>query len=136
MALDPVTAILNVGNSLIDRLIPDKSAAAAAKATLLQMQVQGDLAQLQGQLEINKTEAASQSIFVAGWRPAIGWICGMALMSDFIVRPLFTWVASLWGHPVAYPPLDLSDLIPLLLGMLGLTAARSYDKSQGTANGH
>lgn len=136
MALDPITAVLNIGNTLLDRLLPDKQQNEAAKAALLTMQVQGELQQIAGQLEVNKVEAGNQSVFVAGWRPAVGWICGVALFSDFVVRPLFTWIAALAGHPMAYPPLDLSDLIPLLLGMLGLTAARSYDKTQGTANGH
>lgn len=136
MALDPVTAVLNIGNSILDRLLPDKQANEAAKAALLQMQVQGELAQIAGQLEVNKAEAGSNSVFVAGWRPFVGWICGAALASDFMVRPLLTWIAALCGHPIVYPALDLSDLLPLLMGLLGLGAMRSFDKSQGTGNGH
>jgi hypothetical protein len=136
MAFDPITAVLNIGNSIIDRLLPDKQANEAAKAAMLQMQLQGEFAQLQGQLEINKAEAVSQSVFVAGWRPGVGWCCVIALASDFVVRPFATWIAALLGHPIAYPPLDLSELLPLLTGLLGLGAMRSYDKSQGTGNGH
>lgn len=136
MALDPVTAALNIGSTILDRILPDKQANAAAKAALVQMQVQGELAQLAGQMEVNKVEAANASVFVAGWRPYIGWICGTALVSDFIVRPLFTWIASLAGHPVMYPALDTSTLLTLLTGMLGFGAMRSYDKVNGTGNGH
>lgn len=136
MALDPVTAILNVGNSLIDRLLPNKEENDKAKAALLQMQIQGDLNAILGQIEVDKTEAASQSLFVAGWRPAVGWCCAAALTYQFLVSPLGTWVAALSGHPVAAPSLDLGSLMTLLLGMLGMGALRSYDKTQGTGNGH
>jgi hypothetical protein len=136
MALDPITAVLSIGESLIDKLIPDKTAAAAAKASLLAMQTQGELAQIAGQLDVDKTEAASQSIFVAGWRPAVGWTCAFGLAYQYIISPLGTWIAALLHHPVAAPSLDLGSLMTLLLGMLGMGALRSYDKTQGVANGH
>ena len=136
MAFDPITAVLDVGKSLIDRLIPDKAANDAAKAALLQMQVSGELAQIQGQLEVDKTEAASQSMFVAGWRPYIGWICGTGLGYQFIGRPLFQATTDLFGSHIAWQSLDLGTLMTLLFGMLGMGAMRSYDKSQGTGNGH
>lgn len=136
MALDPLTAILNIGDALIDRLLPDKAQAAAAKAQLVQMQVQGELAELQGQLEINKVEAASNSIFVAGWRPFIGWVCGGALIFDTIVRPMLNWISALAGHALNAPALDMATLLPLLGGLLGFGAMRSYDKLQGNDNGH
>lgn len=135
-ALDPVTAILNVGNSLIDRLLPDKQANDKAKADLLQLQLSGQLAEIQGQLEINKAEAANNSVFVAGWRPWIGWIAGAALAEDMILRPLLQQISTLCGHPIILQPLDISTLLTLLGGLLGFGAMRSYDKSQGTGNGH
>ena len=136
MAFDPITAVLDVGKSLIDRLIPDKAANDAAKAALLQMQVSGELAQIQGQLEVDKTEAASQSMFVAGWRPYIGWICGTGLGYQFIGRPLFQATTDLFGSHIAWQSLDLGTLMTLLFGMLGMGAMRSFDKTQGAANGH
>lgn len=136
MALDPLTTILNIGNTLIDRLLPDKTQAAAAKAQLVQLQVQGELNELQGQLEINKVEAASNSVFVAGWRPFIGWVCGGALIFDTMLRPLVNWISALARHPLNAPALDMGTLIPLLGGLLGFGAMRSYDKSQSTDNGH
>jgi hypothetical protein len=136
MALDPVTAILNVGNSLIDRLLPDKQANDKAKADLLTMQVAGEFAQIQGQLEVDKIEAANTSIFVAGWRPFIGWVCGVAIAEDMIFRPLLQQVSALFNHPIVLSPLDMGTLISLLMGMLGFGAMRSFDKKVGTDNGH
>ena len=136
MAIDPVTAILNVGNSLIDRLIPDKAANDKAKADLLQMQIAGELAQIQGQIDTNKAEAANVNMFVAGWRPAVGWVCALALGWDTIIRPTISWGAALFNHPLNLQPLDLSTLLPLLLGMLGLGAARTVEKLNGVNAGH
>ena len=136
MALDPVTAILNVGNALIERLIPDKNAQEQAKIALIQMQAQGELSQLAGQLEINKAEASSPNLFVAGWRPAVGWTCAAGLVSQFIVSPLATWLASLLGHPIAYPNLDMGTLLTLLFGMLGLGGLRTYEKTQDVVSKH
>lgn len=135
-----VTSILSVGATLIDRLIPDKTAAAAAKAELIKMQAQGELDQMAGQLQVNAAEAQSSSPFVAGWRPFIGWICGIALAVDFIVRPLFSWACNLAHHPAEFPTLDMTELMPLVLGMLGMTAAHAWEgvkngqNSQGSTN--
>lgn len=134
---DPITAVANVVNTVLDRVLPNKEANDAAKLQLAQMQLQGDLAQITGQLDIDKAEAASNSTFVAGWRPFIGWACGSALVSDMIVRPIFTWLASLFHASMqSFPTLDLSQLMPLMITMLGMGAMRSYDKTQGTGNGH
>lgn len=102
----------------------------------IQLQLQSKLqdqiqAQLQGQLDTNKQEAASQKIFIAGWRPFIGWICGSGLGIQFIVNPIVTWIAALAKHPVAFPSLDLGTLMTLLFGMLGLGAMRTYEKTNG-----
>jgi hypothetical protein len=139
MALDPVTALLSLGSSLIDRLIPDKSAAAAAKAQLVQMQIGGELAEIQGQITVDNTEAASNSIFVAGWRPAVGWCCALAFFYVFILQP-FAVTVAVFCHSTfdasKLPSMDVADMMPVLLGLLGLGAMRSYDKAQGTGNGH
>lgn len=97
-------------------------------ASKLQDQVN---AQLQGQLDIDKQEAASQSTFVSGWRPFIGWICGAGLGVQFLLNPIVTWIAALAKHPVQFPTLDLGTLLTLLFGMLGLGAMRTYEKVQG-----
>ena len=139
MALDPITAAINLGSTLIDRLIPDKTAAAAAKAQLLEMQTKGELDQITGQLTVDQNEANSKSTFVAGWRPFVGWACGAAFVYVYIFQPMcqFALVAFKVNFDVAkMPNLDIADMMPVLLGMLGLGAMRSYDKVNGAGNGH
>ena len=136
MAIDPVTAALDLGGKLIDRFLPDKAANDAAKAELVRMQLAGELASIQGQLDTNKTEAASASVFVAGWRPFVGWIAGAALAEDMIIRPLLQQVSTLFGHPIVLQPLDVSTLLTLLGGLLGFGAMRSFDKTVGGSSGH
>lgn len=139
MAFDPITAIANVANTVLGRVLPDKPAQDQAKIQLLQMQLTGELQQLTGQLEVNKTEAASNSIFVAGWRPYIGWICGTGLGYQFLARPILQMFMDLtirWHPATQMVNLDMGTLIALLTGMLGLGAARTIEKVNGVANGH
>lgn len=139
MALDPVTAILNIGNTIIDRLIPDKTQAAALKGQLIQSEVNGDLAAAHDQLNVDAIEAASQSVFVAGWRPFVGWSCGAAVAYSYVLQPLLVSLFVLFGKAVdttKLPHLDMVTLIGLLTTMLGMAGLRSYDKVQGTDNGH
>jgi hypothetical protein len=125
---------------ILDRVLPDKAASEAAKLKVMELTQSGELAQLDadvklatGQMDINKIEAANPSLFVSGWRPAIGWICGSALGVQFLVAPLATWVAGLFGHPVVFPSLDMGTLMTLLAGMLGLGTLRTVEKTQGVA---
>jgi len=87
-----------------------------------------------GQLNINKAEATNPHIFVAGWRPAIGWVGAMALAYQFILYPLITWswVAAGYAIDTAPPMIDASELYPIILGMLGIGTMRSWDKFKGT----
>lgn len=131
--MNPLALILDLGNTIIQRVFPDPAQAASAKLELMKLQQSGELAQITGQLEINKVEAASSSIFVAGWRPFIGWVCGMALAYQYLVRPLAIGIAAAMGHPLpALPGLD-DNLWQLLLGMLGMGGLRTFEKTQGVA---
>lgn len=133
MSLDPVTALLDIGGKVIDRLWPDPTQAAQAKLELFKLQQSGELAQITGQMDINKTEAASTSVFVSGWRPAIGWICGAALAYQYIIRPFVSWGVIAAGHPLPpMPGLD-DNLWQLLLGMLGLGGLRTFEKINNVA---
>ena len=141
MALDPVTAALNIGGKLIDKFFPDPQAKQEAQIKLMEMAQQGEFkaldAELQmglGQLEINKAEAASGSLFVAGWRPAVGWICVIGLAYAFLAQPMLEWYSGIKEFP-APPHMDLSVLITLLLGMLGLGGMRTTEKFKGVARG-
>ena len=114
----PIAALLSFGSTLIDKFFPDPNQAAQAKATLLEMQTKGELDQMLGQLEINKAEASSSSTFVAGWRPAIGWVCALALAYQYLFKPLMTWGATVTGYTVPpMPGLD-DNLWQLMMGML------------------
>lgn len=129
---------------IINKLIPDKAAQAAAAEKLQALAAAGELQQEMTQLtaitaaqsDVDKVEAASSSIFVAGWRPFIGWTCGAALVLDFVIGPLATWGASIAGHPIAFPQLDMDTLMPLLTGMLGMGTLRTVEKIKGVQSKH
>lgn len=141
MALDPLTAALDIGSKLIDRLWPDPAQRDAAKLELLKMQQSGELAQLtadteiaKGQLAVNAAEAASGNLYASSWRPTVGYACVVGLVYSFLVQPLLPWFAALAGHPVApLPELDTSVLMTLLLGMLGIGGMRTAEKVKGVA---
>ena len=128
MSYDPVTALFEVGSKVLDRILPDPAQQAAAKLELMKLQQNGELAQITGQMEINKVEAASSSIFVSGWRPSIGWVCGAGFAVQFVIGPLAEWGSTLAGHPVKFPQMDTGTMMPLLLGMLGLGGLRTAEK--------
>jgi len=133
MALDPVSALLDIGGKVMDRLWPDPVQAAAAKLELFKLQQSGELAQIAGQMDVNKAEAANPNVFVSGWRPFIGWVCGLGFGVQFVFGPLAEWGSALYGHPVKFPPMDTGTMMPLLLGMLGLGGLRTAEKIQGVA---
>lgn len=133
------TLIPLLGN-LLDKFFPDPAAANDAKLKLMQMAQTGELAQLDadlklatGQIEVNKTEAASNSLFVSGWRPFIGWICGAAFAFKFIGGPLLVVVSQYAGHPVTLPEFDFTEMSTILLGMLGLGGLRTVEKVKKVA---
>ena len=128
MAFDPVSAVLDIGGKLIDRLWPDPTKAAEAKLELIKLQQSGELAIIAGQLKINEIEAANPSIFVSGWRPAVGWVCTIGLAMQFLVAPIVTWGALIIGYPITLPPLDLGFLATMLGGILGLGGMRTVEK--------
>jgi hypothetical protein len=133
MALDPVSALLDIGGKVMDRLWPDPAQAAAAKLELFKLQKSGELAVIAGQLDINKAEAANPSVFVSGARPFILWVCGSGFAIQFVVGPLAEWGSALYGHPVKFPQMDMATLMPLLLGMLGLSGYRTIERVNGVA---
>ena len=133
MALDPITAAMDIGGKLNDRLWPDPAQGAAAKLELIKLQQSGDLAQMTGQLEINKIEAANANMFVSGWRPAIGWVCALALLYQYLVRPLAVAIFAAVGHPLPVMPGLDENLWQLMMAMLGMGGLRTFEKVQGVA---
>ena len=132
--MDPITAIVTVGSQLITRLFPDPAQAAAANLELTKMQMSGELAQITGQLDINKVEAASTSVFVSGWRPVVGWVCGLGLGYVAIVEPIARFIATMVGYTGNFPVIDTTITMQVLMGMLGLAGMRSFDKKNGVAS--
>jgi uncharacterized membrane protein len=136
MSLDPITAILDIGGKVIDKIFPDKTQADAAKFKLLELEKAGELAQLAGQLEINKVEAASSSKFIAGWRPFIGWICGCAFAWQFVAGPILVWALTVYGKVTTLPVINTALMVELLLAMLGIGGLRTYEKLKNVAGDH
>jgi hypothetical protein len=82
------------------------------------------------QVELNAKEAQHSSMFVAGWRPFLGWVCGLGFAMNFLVAPVGTFIAASAGYPdVIFPQADVSTMMPILLGMLGLGGYRTYEKT-------
>ena len=133
--MDPITAILGIGNKLIDHFFPDSNQAAAAKLELLKMQQNGDLQVMASQMEINKIEAQNPSLFVSGWRPFIGWVCGISLTYAAIIEPLSRFLAQvLFKYTGTFPVIDTTLTLQILLGLLGLAGMRSWEKKEGVAS--
>jgi len=136
---NPVSAavggVVQVIGKVLDKVIPDPAAKAAAVLELSKLQQTGELAVLateaglaQGQIDINKIEAATDGIFKGGWRPFMGWVCGAAFAYQFIGRPFLVWLSPALGVPAGPPALDMGDLMTVLMGMLGLGGMRTYER--------
>jgi hypothetical protein len=124
-----IPALLPIIGDVIGRFLPeDKEAAAKAKQEIEQ-QLTTHLAQIDlAQLEINKAEASHRSIFVAGWRPMIGWTCGLALAYTYVIQPIAVFILGQTGHLIVLPTLSMSEMMPVLMGMLGLGGLRTFEK--------
>ena len=131
--MDPVTILLGLGSQLIERLFPDPTQAAAAKLQLLQLQQSGQLAEMTALTDINKVEAGNTSILISGWRPGLGWICVAACGWNWIGLPIAKVLFIALGYKLALDPADLSQMLPVLMGMLGLSGLRTVEKINGVA---
>jgi len=116
---------------LLDKFIEDKdkkNAIAHKIATMAQEHAQ-ELSK--AQIEVNKKEAEHKSLFVAGWRPAVGWVCCLGMASNFLVIPMANFALALSNSTIVIPLIALSEMMPVLLGMLGLGAMRTVEKAKG-----
>jgi aspartyl/asparaginyl beta-hydroxylase (cupin superfamily) len=125
---------------LLDKLIPDPDARARAQAELRKTERENDLETLrltlaadQAQTAINQQEAAHTNLFVSGWRPFIGWVCGVAFCYHFILQPMLAFILSNMGHSVTLPVFDIDALFTVLMGMLGLGSLRTIEKVRKSA---
>ncbi len=124
-----LSAVLPSVMEVAGRFLPEDKEKRAAAEREIEAQLTMHLAKIDlAQLEINKVEAASRSVFVSGWRPFIGWSCGAAMALNFIVFPLASFVLAQTGHLVELPTLDMSEMMPVLMGLLGLGGLRTVEK--------
>jgi hypothetical protein len=114
---------------IVDELHTSDEEKAQAKIKLQELENQLKLAQM----DINKVEASHKSIFVAGWRPATGWLIVLILFYSYILQPFIVMILKIMGKDIDLPNLNMSEVMPIILGMLGLGFSRSFEKSKGVA---
>lgn len=136
-----IGAIFDFGSKVIDKIFPDQNQANAAKLEMVKLQQAGEFKELEqdfelakAQASINTEEAKSSSLFVSGWRPAVGWICVSAYAFNYLVLPFLNWAAK-WIDTAApsIVALETSELTTLLFGMLGIGGLRTLEKIKNVA---
>ena len=117
-------SITGVAGKVLDKFVQDKDLKAKLDQEMKMAFHEANLAQI----ELNKEEAKSSSLFVSGWRPFVGWTCGVALAYHFILEPFIKFIVVINGVDVELPAFDFSQLSSILMGMLGLGGLRTYEK--------
>jgi len=140
MAFDPLSSAFDLIKTGVDKIWPDADAESKRKYNEHMAQISATLELAKGQIETNKVEAAHKSIFVAGWRPSIGWICAVGLGYQFLVYPMLCWGWMLLQARQVVPldlttppPLETGTILSLVTGMLGLGITRAAEKLKGVA---
>ena len=127
-----LTSLIGPVSSILDKVVPDADEKARLAHEIATMSDQHAQQLALAQVEVNKAEAASGSLFKGGWRPFVGWICGIALLYHFILSPLILFGVSLAGVDIPpIPEFDMGTLMTVLMGMLGLGGLRTYEKQKG-----
>tara|TARA_R110002020_G_scaffold387205_1_gene597914 strand:+ start:60 stop:449 length:390 start_codon:yes stop_codon:yes gene_type:complete len=125
-----VAQLVGPVTGLLDKFIEDKDQKAMLAHKIATMSEEHHQDLMKAQIEVNKVEAASSNLFVAGWRPFIGWTCGLGMFGNFITIPFSNFVLALIGIDIVIPLVPLETMMPVLMGMLGLGAMRSYEKTR------
>ena len=127
-----IQALIGPVTGLLDKFIEDKDAKNAMAHEIATMAERAAHEAAMAQVEVNKAEAQHRSIFVAGWRPFIGWTCGIALAYHFVLAPLIVFGVAWFGAEIPeIPTFDMDSLMTVLLGMLGLGGMRTFEKAKG-----
>lgn len=124
-----VSSVANLGNTILDRVIPDPAQANAAKQEWAKIAYSGDAAQM----AVNLADANSGSFFRAGWRPALGWVCVLACAWNWVFMSLTKFFFLLFGLNINVQPASLTEMLPILIGMLGLGGYRTVERLNGKA---
>ena len=138
---DPITAGINLATGVIDRFMPNKTEAAKAKFELIRLQQTGKLNSIaafadleKAQVRVNEIEAASDKFWKYGWRPFVGWACGAGFAYTYVVQPFLIFIMTMAGagdRVSELPLLDIGEMTPVLMGMLGLGWLRTKEKMGG-----
>lgn len=120
--------IASLANTIISRIWPDKTEQQKEKFAIEFQKSLAEAASIQGQLEINKAEASNPNLFVAGWRPCVGWICAASFGWQFVVLPILLFIGNATGHVIPVPSFDTVTMIGMLGGMLGFGTMRTAEK--------
>jgi len=134
MTLDPFTAGFDLIKTSLDKFFPDADTELKGRLAEAATQINNSYQLQLAQLEINKVEAASVSLFVSGWRPAIGWICGFSLCYSAIIEPIARFTATvIFAYVGVFPAIDTDITMQILMGLLGLAGMRSFEKHKGVS---
>ena len=127
-----LNALIGPVTGLLDKFVEDKDQKAALAHEISTMADRHAQELALAQVEVNKAEAASGSVWKGGWRPFVGWVCGTAFAYHFVIQPLAIFVVAAYGMEIpALPEFDMGQLMTVLMGMLGLGGLRSFEKYKG-----
>ena len=130
--MDLLGKLVDPVSNILDKVVEDKDQKARLAHEIATMAERHGQEAMLAQLEINKAEAASGSLFKGGWRPAVGWVCAIAFAYHFVLQPLLIFGLSYAGLDTPpLPEFDVGTLLPVLGGMLGIGTLRTYDKQKG-----
>jgi hypothetical protein len=125
-----VSTLVGPVTGLLDKFIEDKDQKNALAHEIATMSERHHQELMKSQIEVNKVEAANSNLFVSGWRPFVGWTCGLGMFGNFITIPFANFVLALLEIAIVIPLVPLETMMPVLMGMLGLGAMRSYEKTR------
>ena len=135
--LSIISSVSNLFSTIVERVWPDATESEKAKLAILSQELSQEFKLLEGQLEINKIEAVHDNIFVAGWRPFIGWVCGITLLYAALLEPILRFVAQVFmNYNGEFPIIDTDITLQVLLGLLGLSGLRSFEKYKSISHIH
>tara|TARA_R100001244_G_C5086970_1_gene115433 strand:- start:40 stop:426 length:387 start_codon:yes stop_codon:yes gene_type:complete len=120
-------SVVGIAGKVLDKFIQDKDLKAKLQHEMSMQLHNANIAQI----EVNKAEAASGSVFKGGWRPFVGWVCGVAMLYHFLLQPIIVFVLSASGVTFELPSFDMGSLMTILMGLLGLGGLRSFEKFKG-----
>ena len=124
-----ISAALPILDKVLDRVITDEAERAKAKLEMQAELVKNEHDIQLAQIELNKAEAQHRSVYVAGWRPFIGYVCGVAFLYHFVLQPVLIFVIAATGHTIPpLPEFDMDTLLTVLGGLLGLGGLRTLEK--------